>query len=75
MLASAALLALATAVAARKCHDLTIPISISSRNAVFSLPAPVTEAQVTQFFIDFVRPGYNMTDNYLKGVLMLPLPF
>lgn len=68
MLAATALLALATAVAARKCHDLTIPISISARNAVFSLPPPVTEDQVTQFFIDLVRPGYNMTDHYLKGV-------
>ncbi|KAL6867031.1 hypothetical protein J3F83DRAFT_103205 [Trichoderma novae-zelandiae] len=67
MLTSAALLALATAVAARKCLDLTIPISISSRNAVFDLPAPVTEAQVTKFFIDFVRPGFNITDNYLTG--------
>ncbi|PTB75658.1 hypothetical protein M440DRAFT_1335113 [Trichoderma longibrachiatum ATCC 18648] len=67
MLAATALLALATAVAARKCHDLTIPISISARNAVFSLPPPVTEDQVTQFFIDLVRPGYNMTDHYLKG--------
>ncbi|TFA98229.1 hypothetical protein CCMA1212_010050 [Trichoderma ghanense] len=67
MLTSAALLALATAVAARKCHDLTIPISISSRNAVFNLPAPVTECQVNQFFLDFVRPGFNITDNYLKG--------
>ena len=68
MLTSAALLALATAVAARKCHDLTIPISISSRSAVFSLAAPVTETEVTQFFIDVVRPGFNLTDSYLTGV-------
>lgn len=68
MFKSVALVAFATAVAARKCHDLTIPISISARNAVFDLPALVSELDVTNFFLDFVRPGVNTTDKYLTGV-------
>lgn len=68
MFKSVALVAFATAVAARKCHDLTIPISISARNAVFDLPALVSELDVTSFFLDFVRPGVNITDKYLTGV-------
>ncbi|KAK0765868.1 hypothetical protein N5P37_001808 [Trichoderma harzianum] len=67
MFKSVTLVAFATAVAARKCHDLTIPISISARNAVFDLPALVSELDVTNFFLDFVRPGVNTTDKYLTG--------
>ncbi|EHK15318.1 uncharacterized protein TRIVIDRAFT_38049 [Trichoderma virens Gv29-8] len=67
MLKSAALLALAAVVTARKCHDLTIPISISARNAVFDLPAPLSEIDVTSFFLGFVHAGINYTDALLTG--------
>ncbi|KAK5989831.1 hypothetical protein PT974_08092 [Cladobotryum mycophilum] len=63
---SIALLALATAVAARNCHNLTVPISISSRNAVFDLKAPTTEIEATDFFLRFSRQGSNYTQELLK---------
>lgn len=68
MFKSVALVAFATAVAARKCQDLTIPISISARNAVFDLPPLLSELDVNSFFLDLVRPGVNATGQYLKGV-------
>ncbi|KAL7911331.1 hypothetical protein GGI35DRAFT_447174 [Trichoderma velutinum] len=67
MFKSAALLAFATAVAARKCHDLTIPISISALNNVYNLPTPETEIDVTNFFLDSVRPGSNFGNKILTG--------
>ncbi|KAM0259833.1 hypothetical protein ACHAQJ_003077 [Trichoderma viride] len=67
MFKSATLLALATAVMARKCQNLDIPISISARNAVFDFPNPATEVEVTNFVLDFIRPGANYTDSLLKG--------
>jgi hypothetical protein len=72
MFKSAALLALATAVMARKCQVLDIPISISSRNAVFNLPNPVSEIDVTNFFLDSTHPGTNYTNSLLKGVSFHP---
>lgn len=72
MFKSAALLAVATVVAARKCYNLTIPISISARNAVFDLQAPVSNVDVTNFFLDWVRPGINLTDSLLTGVRYHP---
>ncbi|KAL7943544.1 hypothetical protein V8C42DRAFT_359209 [Trichoderma barbatum] len=67
MFKSAVLLALATAVTARKCHDLNIPISISARNAVFDLPLPVSEIEVTDFCLGIVHQGINFTDSLLTG--------
>ncbi|RFU75771.1 hypothetical protein TARUN_6530 [Trichoderma arundinaceum] len=67
MFKSATLLALATAVAARKCQNLNIPISISARNAVFNLEAPATEIDVTNFFLGLTDPGTNYTDSILTG--------
>ena len=68
MLKSVALLALATAVTARKCQNITVPISISSRNAVFDLKAPTTEIEATNFFLKLSRQGSNYTQELLKDV-------
>jgi hypothetical protein len=70
----AVFLTLATGIAARKCYNLTIPISISAQNAVFDLHAPVSDVDVTNFFLDWVRPGINLTDSLLTGVRIRP-PF
>ncbi|KAL7792434.1 hypothetical protein V8C37DRAFT_416327 [Trichoderma ceciliae] len=67
MMKSATLLALAAGVMARKCQNLSIPISISARNAVFDLPNPASEIDVTNFFLGFTHPGTNFTDSVLTG--------
>ena len=63
-----ALLALATAASARRCTNLTIPISISARNAIFDIAAPTTEVDVTNFFLNNARSGFNYTEQILGGV-------
>lgn len=68
MFKPAVLLALATAVMARKCQNLNIPISISARNAVFNLPNPVSEIDVTNFALSLTRPGTDFPDSILTGV-------
>ncbi|KAL7937511.1 hypothetical protein V8C35DRAFT_292686 [Trichoderma chlorosporum] len=55
-------------------YNLTIPISISAQNARFNLRAPVSEVDVTNLFLDWVRPGINLTDSLLTGV-RFHLPF
>ncbi|PTB46118.1 hypothetical protein M441DRAFT_63418 [Trichoderma asperellum CBS 433.97] len=67
MFKPAVLLALATAVMARKCQNLNIPISISARNAVFNLPNPVSEIDVTNFALSLTRPGTDFPDSILTG--------
>jgi pimeloyl-ACP methyl ester carboxylesterase len=52
---------------ARVCRNLTIPITISSRNAVFNLQPPATELESTAFALDLARPGYNLTNELLEG--------
>ncbi|KOS21761.1 hypothetical protein ESCO_001426 [Escovopsis weberi] len=60
-------LALAVAAAARKCHNVTVPISISSQNAVFDLKAPTTEIEVSNFFLRFTRQGSDYSKELQKG--------
>ncbi|KAI1076769.1 Alpha/Beta hydrolase protein [Whalleya microplaca] len=57
----------ATAVTARHCQNLTVPISISSQNGNFTMQAPSTNIQVTDFILDFSRPGTNYSASVLSG--------
>ncbi|KAI1416738.1 hypothetical protein F5Y13DRAFT_177299 [Hypoxylon sp. FL1857] len=59
---SSLLLASLTAVAtARKCKNLTVPISISARNINFALQAPANNVDVTDFVLGYSQPGVNFT--------------
>ena len=64
-LAAASLLA--TAVTARQCKNLTIPISASARNGVFSLDAPRTNIDVTNFILNLGQQGSNYTEEVLES--------
>lgn len=68
MLKSVILLALASVATARKCMDITVPVRLSSRNAVFGIDLPKTEVDVTNFFLEFSKQGQNYTDVVLEGV-------
>jgi hypothetical protein len=57
MIKSLALFSLIAAASARKCTNITVPVSITSENAVFSIEAPLTEIDVTSFAINIARQG------------------
>ncbi|KAM0452880.1 hypothetical protein ACHAO4_005299 [Trichoderma viride] len=67
MFKSALLLALATAVTARKCQDLTIPISISATNTAFNLPPPATDIDVANILINLAEDSTNFFSSILVG--------
>ncbi|KAF5122283.1 hypothetical protein E5D57_012759 [Metarhizium anisopliae] len=52
---------------ARRCQNITIPISISSRNGIFSLATPANDVDVTDFVLNNFRAGVNYTDDVLQG--------
>ncbi|KAK2616475.1 hypothetical protein QQS21_000517 [Conoideocrella luteorostrata] len=67
MFKSALFLGCAAVASAMHCTNLTVPVSLSSRNGDFDLKAPATEIEVTNLFLGLSRPGNNQTANYLKG--------
>lgn len=72
MFKSTLLLALATAVTARKCQNLNIPISISATNTAFNLPPPATDIDVANLFINFAEDSTNLFNSILIGVSFPP---
>lgn len=68
MFVSSLVVAALTAVAsARSCRDISVPVSISSRNAEFDLQPLLTEIDTTEFFLGLSRQGTNLTDTLLSG--------
>jgi len=61
------LVALAAPAIARNCVNLTVPINISSRNAVFNLDVPQTNLDATTFIQNNTQQGHNFTDTALTG--------
>lgn len=74
MFKSSVLLALAAVVLARKCTNITVPVSISARNGVFSIDFPKTDIEVTDFFLRFSYQGRNYTDTIVEDVSSLTIP-
>ncbi|ROV94044.1 hypothetical protein VMCG_08276 [Cytospora schulzeri] len=58
---------LASAHAARKCTDLIIEVPVVARNAVFNLTAPSNNVEVTNFVLDQIQQGHNLTNEVLTG--------
>ncbi|KAF9761003.1 hypothetical protein IL306_004015 [Fusarium sp. DS 682] len=57
MIKSLALFTLITAASARKCTDITVPVHLTSKNAVFTIEAPLTGIDVTSFAVNLSRQG------------------
>lgn len=72
MFTSTLLLALATAVTARKCQDVSIPISISATNTAFNLPPPATDIDVANLLINLADNSANYVPTILVGVSNFP---
>ena len=62
---TSSLLAVASA---RKCIELTIPITASARNGVFDVSVPANNIEVTDFILDLAQQGVNYTESVLNGV-------
>lgn len=62
-------LALAATAAAKKCHNLTIPVELTSRNANFKLAATNDEIELQNTVLKFTRPPpNNLTQELLSDV-------
>ncbi|KAF4444411.1 hypothetical protein F53441_11136 [Fusarium austroafricanum] len=57
MVKSLALFALVAGASARKCMNLTVPVHLSTKNAVFNVETPLTGIDVTAFAINVSRQG------------------
>ncbi|KAF5021309.1 hypothetical protein F66182_6707 [Fusarium sp. NRRL 66182] len=57
MFKSLALFGIFAAASARKCTNITVPVSLTSENAVFNLETPLTKIEVTDFILSLSRQG------------------
>lgn len=61
---------LISAGAAKKCTNMTVPVTVNSRNALFDKDAltPHSNIDVTDFILNLSQQGHNYTMDQLKGV-------
>ncbi|KAF4342352.1 hypothetical protein FBEOM_3759 [Fusarium beomiforme] len=57
MIKSLALFTLVAAATARKCTNITVPVHLTSKNAVFTIEAPLAGIDVTSFAVNVSRQG------------------
>ncbi|RBR08909.1 uncharacterized protein FIESC28_10089 [Fusarium coffeatum] len=57
MFKSLALFSLLTAASARKCTNITVPVSLTSENTEFGIETPLSKIDVTNFIINLARQG------------------
>ncbi|CAM1505140.1 Fc.00g107770.m01.CDS01 [Cosmosporella sp. VM-42] len=67
MLTSSIFFALIAAASARRCKDITVPVSLTATNAVFDLKAPTTKIEVSNLFLNIARQGSNYPASIQKG--------
>lgn len=58
--------ACATAVSAKYCTNVTVPVTVSARNGRFNLQPPSTAIDTTNFILRLGRRGTNYTQESLK---------
>lgn len=49
-----------------QCQNLTIPVTITARNAIFDVATPETNIQVTNFILNLAQQGHNYSAATLK---------
>ena len=57
MIKSLVLSTLISAASARQYPNVTIPVSLTSENALFNLETPLTKIEVTNFALNLARQG------------------
>ena len=58
---------LLTAVVAKQCVNITIPVDVSARNGLFNVQTPESNLDVTQFSLNLTNAKGNFTDLSLLG--------
>ncbi|RFU35764.1 hypothetical protein B7463_g541, partial [Scytalidium lignicola] len=64
---SSPLILLATAAAAKKCINVTVPVDLAARQPVFDIEVPQTNLDVQDFIANMTQQGRNFTDIVLTG--------
>ncbi|EMC96311.1 hypothetical protein BAUCODRAFT_470284 [Baudoinia panamericana UAMH 10762] len=62
-----AVAAIASLAEARQCANFTVPVQLSARNGVFNQTTPVTNIDVTNFFLNLTQQGGNYSAATLTG--------
>ncbi|CAD6584822.1 MAG: hypothetical protein ASARMPREDX12_001761 [Alectoria sarmentosa] len=62
-----AVVLLAGSVAAKTCRNMTVPVTISARTAVFDIAVPQTNLDATTFAQNQTQQGRNFTETALSG--------
>ncbi|KAF5663508.1 hypothetical protein FHETE_7455 [Fusarium heterosporum] len=57
MIKTLTLFTLIAAASARKCTNITVPVSLTSENSVFDISLPLTKIEVTSFVVNLARQG------------------
>ncbi|KAM0224794.1 hypothetical protein ACHAQD_001589 [Fusarium lateritium] len=68
MIKTLALFALVAAASARKCTNITVPVSLTSENAVFDLKTPLTKIDVASFSVNLARQDPPFPMQVQKGL-------
>lgn len=63
-----AVAALAAVASARKCQNITVPITITAQNRVFSLAAPANNIEVTNFILQITQQSGTYYSTIFQGV-------
>jgi hypothetical protein len=67
-LSSLSILAIfAASAVAKRCINMTVPVDISARTAVFNLDVPQTNLEATDFIRNQTQQGRNFTNTVLMG--------
>ncbi|CAK4028180.1 alpha beta-hydrolase [Lecanosticta acicola] len=66
---AAAVVALGSLASGKKCANITVPVTVNARNAVFDKAAltPHSNIDVTNFILNLSQQGHNYTQEQLKG--------
>lgn len=67
-IAAAALATLASVAEAKKCQNITVPVTIEARLGMFGDLAPQNDIDITNFILNLAQQGKNFTEASLKGV-------
>ncbi|KAM0206416.1 hypothetical protein ACHAPA_003612 [Fusarium lateritium] len=68
MIKTLALFALVATASARKCTNITVPVSLTSENAVFDLKTPLTKIDVASFSVNLARQDPPFPMQVQKGL-------
>ena len=58
----------AVLASAKRCQDVTVSVSLKSRNAKFNLEPLLTDVEVTDFYLRLARQGGNLMEELQDGV-------